>query len=138
MYSLSGRISVLIFLFPYYPATTATTAFNELSVWWILHRLEEDPFPARNYVKTKFRNFRRILNQESLIKKNWKQFNDRIFTLSWVTNLRWPMPANTTNNSWNTTQYFWDTSQYLWNTKQNYRYTTQNYRNTTQNCRNTT
>ena len=26
--------------------------------------------------------------------------------------IRWPISANTTNNSWNTTPYFWDTSQF--------------------------
>ena len=59
--------------------------------------------------------------------------------------LRWPISANTTNNSWNTkqcfgntTQCFWNTTQYFWNTTQNYRKTRQNYRNTTQNYRNTT
>ena len=59
--------------------------------------------------------------------------------------LRWPISANTTNNSWNTkqcfgntTKCFWNTTQYFWNTTQNYRNIRQNYRNTTQNYQNTT
>ena len=61
-----------------------------------------------------------------------------------IQTLRWPISANTTNNSWNTqqcfgntTQCFWNTTQYFWNTTQNYRNTRQNYRKTTQNIKNT-
>ena len=36
-------IFVLIFLYPYCPATTTTTVFNGLSVGPTLHRLEKDP-----------------------------------------------------------------------------------------------
>ena len=42
----------------------------------------------------------------------WLNSVSKGFSVSLITLLRWPISANTTNNSWNTTQYFWNTSQF--------------------------